>query len=189
MNAHRITKTDHSWITIPNYWPISMWMHPFKSQSCAGGLVFLFRRLFKIARYILHKYQWNNKWAFAWKYHIFTRENNLISSHAKRSPSLWLHNKSRHFHWCLFNKKNITCPLVDMNFIFSCSTRYPARSLLSLVRYRAKHSKIKLISTRGYVISFTLGRPVNMLIICLSNYVCMRRPSIPVSKYRDRAGF
>ena len=36
---------------------------------------------------------------------------------------------------------------------------------------------------------FTLGRPVNMLIICLSNYVCMRRPSIPVSKYRDRAGF
>ena len=25
---------------------------------------------------------------------------------------------------CLYNKQNITCPLVDTNFIFSCSTRY-----------------------------------------------------------------
>ena len=36
----------------------------------------------------------------------------------------------------LSNKQNITRPLVDMNFIFSCSTRYLTRSLLSLVRYR-----------------------------------------------------
>ena len=34
----------------------------------------------------------------------------------------------------LYNKQNITCPLVDMNFIFSCSTRYLTRSLRSLVR-------------------------------------------------------
>jgi len=39
---------------------------------------------------------------------------NFISSHVKRSPSLWLHNKSRLwkqadlvFNWCLYNKQNI----------------------------------------------------------------------------------
>ena len=54
---------------------------------------------------------------------------------------------------CLCNKQNITCPLVDMNLIFSCSTRHPTSELRSLVRYRVKHSKIKFISTRGHVIS------------------------------------
>ena len=52
-------------------------------------------------------------WAFPRKLHIFTREDNmLISSHVKRSPSLWLNNKSclwkqAHlvFHWCLYNKQ------------------------------------------------------------------------------------
>ena len=42
---------------------------------------------------------------------------------------------------------------MDMNFIFSCSTRYLTRLLRSLVRYRVDHSKIKFISTHGYVIS------------------------------------
>ena len=54
---------------------------------------------------------------------------------------------------CLCNKQNITCPLVDMNFIFSCSTRHLTRSLRALVRYQVEHSKIKFISTRGHVIS------------------------------------
>ena len=53
---------------------------------------------------------------------------------------------------CLCNKQNITCPLVDINFIFSCSTRHLTRSLRSLVRYGVEHSKIKFISTRGHVI-------------------------------------
>ena len=79
---------------------------------------------------------------------VLWREN-FISSHVKRSPSLCLHNKSHLFHGCLHNKQNITCPLLDMNFIFSCSTR----SLSPLVRYRVEHSKIKFISTRGHVIS------------------------------------
>ena len=48
------------------------------------------------------------------------------------------------FHWCLYNKQNITCPRVDMNFIFEWSTRYLTRSLRSLVRYRVDHSKIKI---------------------------------------------
>ena len=54
---------------------------------------------------------------------------------------------------CLCNKQNITYPLVDMNFTFSCSTRHVTRSLRSLVRYRVEHSKIKFISTCGHVIS------------------------------------
>ena len=43
---------------------------------------------------------------------------------------------------CLYNKQNITCPLVDMNFIFSCSTRY-----------QVEHSKLKLISRPRHVIA------------------------------------
>ena len=53
----------------------------------------------------------------------------------------------------LCNKQNITCPLVDMNFIFSCSNRHLTSELRSLVRYRVEHSKIKFISTSGHVIS------------------------------------
>ena len=50
---------------------------------------------------------------------------------------------------CLCNKQNITCrALVDMNFIFSCSTRH----LTSERSERVEHSKIKFISTRGHVI-------------------------------------
>ena len=33
---------------------------------------------------------------------------------------------------CLYNKQNIRYPLVDMNFIFSCSTWYLTRSLRTL---------------------------------------------------------
>ena len=29
----------------------------------------------------------------------------------------------------MYSKQNITCPLMDMNFIFLCSTRYLTRSL------------------------------------------------------------
>ena len=54
---------------------------------------------------------------------------------------------------CLCNKQNITCPFVDMNFIFSCSTRHLTHSLHSLVRYQVEHSKVKFISMCGHVIS------------------------------------
>ena len=57
------------------------------------------------------------------------------------------------FHWCLYNKQNITCPLMDMNFIFSWSTRYLTSERSERVRYRVDHEKIKFISTRGHVIS------------------------------------
>ena len=65
----------------------------------------------------------------------------------------YIHNKSHVFHWCLYIKQNITCPLVDMNFIFLCSTQYLTCSLCSLVRYQVHHSKIKFIFTCRHVIS------------------------------------
>ena len=84
---------------------------------------------------------------------------NLRKICEKRSPYLWNNfGKSSEIFGksslvCLCNKHNITCPLVDINFIFSCSTQHLTRSLRSLVRYRVEHSKIKFISTRGHVIS------------------------------------
>ena len=48
--------------------------------------------------------------------------------------------------------EDITCPRVDMNFIFEWSTRYLTRSLRSLVRYQVEHEKIKFISISGHVI-------------------------------------
>ena len=44
-------------------------------------------------RDLLYKHQWNTRWAFARKLDIFTCENNMLSSHVKISPLLWLHNK------------------------------------------------------------------------------------------------
>ena len=53
---------------------------------------------------------------------------------------------------CLYDKQNNTWLLVDMEFLFSCSTRHLTRSLRSLVSYRVKHSKINSISTRAHVL-------------------------------------
>ena len=54
---------------------------------------------------------------------------------------------------CLYNKQNNTWLLVDMEYIFSCSTFYLTRSLRSLMIYRVEHSKIYSISTRVHVLS------------------------------------
>ena len=64
-----------------------------------------------------------------------------------------IHNKSRLFHWCLYNKQNITCPLVDMNFIFECSTRYLSGERSERVRYRFEHSEIKFLSMHPWASS------------------------------------
>ena len=53
----------------------------------------------------------------------------------------------------MYNKQNITCPLVDINFIFECSTRYLTSEHSERVRCRVEHLKIKFISTHGHVIS------------------------------------
>ena len=44
--------------------------------------------------------------------------------------------------------EDITCPRVDMNFIFGCSTRYRD---IEISRYRVAHPKIKFTSTSGHV--------------------------------------
>ena len=43
---------------------------------------------------------------------VFTRENNMLSSHVKRSPLLWLHNKSR-----LSQRKNVKWFGISLVFI------------------------------------------------------------------------
>ena len=103
------------------------------------------------------------------KYQDFSSDETLVSSedtifilHMWRyhgrysyiSLSQWEKSITASRHWCLCNKQNITCPLVDTNFTFECSTRYLTRSLHSLMIYRVKHSKINqlFISTRGHVI-------------------------------------
>ena len=53
----------------------------------------------------------------------------------------------------LYNKKNITRRLEDMNFIFSWQEQYFTHSLRSFVKYCFCHSKIKFISSRHRVIS------------------------------------
>jgi len=88
-----------------------------------------------------------------WRQHvIFTR---------KRSPSLWLRNKSRLwkqadlvFHWCLYNQHNITYSLMDMNFIpyvinimlFEQVCRQCSRRILtSPVIYQLKYARQQVI--------------------------------------------
>ena len=58
---------------------------------------------------------------------------------------------------CLSNKQNNTWLLVDMEFLFSCSTQHLTRSLRSLVSYRVKHTGRNSISTRAHVL-FSISR-------------------------------
>ena len=53
---------------------------------------------------------------------------------------------------CLCDGQNYTWLLVDMKFLFSCSTRHLSRSLRSLVGYRVKHSKRNTISTCAHLL-------------------------------------
>ena len=55
--------------------------------------------------------------------------------------------------FCLYNKKNITRRLEDMNLIFSWQKQYFTHSLCSFVKFFFCHSKIKFISSHHRVIS------------------------------------
>ena len=76
---------------------------------------------------------------------------------------------------CLYDKQNNTWLLVDMKFLFSCSTRHLTRSLRSLVSYRVKHSKRNSISTRTHVL-FSNYYALEMYLYSLSSvphdYIC-----------------
>ena len=52
---------------------------------------------------------------------------------------------------CLYDKQNNKWLLVDMEFLFSCSTHL-TRSLRLLVSYRVKHSQRNSISTHADVL-------------------------------------
>ena len=60
-------------------------------------------------------------------------------------------------NWSLYSlidltyREDITCPRVDMNFIFEWSTRYLTSERSERVRYRVDHEKIKFISISGHV--------------------------------------
>ena len=114
----------------------------------------------KRAREPRYKHQWNTRWAFTRKLDFFTCENNKLSSHVKISPLLWLHNRSRlsHqklsrwnglvVHWCLYNKQNITWPLGDTKFFFSCWKIFS--TLKEKFRISARPSNILYISNRFF---------------------------------------
>ena len=105
-----------------------------------------------VNEHLLYKHQWNTKWAFPRKLHIFTREDNMLSSHAKRSSSLWLHNKSRLFH------RSWSCVYIINRILH-------VRLWIWILSSRVEHSKIKFISTRGHVISsiYCIELPVTFL--------------------------
>ena len=53
---------------------------------------------------------------------------------------------------CLYDKQNNTWLLVDMEFLFSCSTWHLTHSLHSLMSYQVKHSKRNSISMHAHVL-------------------------------------
>ena len=57
--------------------------------------------------------------------------------------------------------EDITCPRVDTNFIFECSTRYLTSERNKQVRYWVEHEKIKFVSTSGHVIFCLLYKHTN----------------------------
>ena len=118
-------------------------VHPRKSSEIFGNLRKISENVRKRSPYLRNNFGESSE--------IFGKWSEIFGKSSKTSSLV-----------CLCNKQNITCSLVDMNFIFSCSTRHLTRSLRSLVRYRVEHSKIKFISTRGHVIS-SISCPTNMV--------------------------
>ena len=54
-----------------------------------------------------------------------------------------------------------TCPRMDINIIFECSTRYLTSERSERVRCRVEHEKIKFISRSGHVIFCLLYKHTN----------------------------
>ena len=99
--------------------------------------------------FLLYKHQWNVKWAFP-----LTREDKMLCSHVKRSPSLWLHNKSRLWKQAVWYFSGV---YIRNRILHTHLWIWILSSLvqidISLTRYRVDHSKIKFISMREHVIS------------------------------------
>ena len=66
-------------------------------------------------------------------------------------PIVAIFNNLIHIQFSIYIVEDITCPRVDMNFIFEWSTRYLTSERSERVRYRVDHEKIKFISISGHV--------------------------------------
>ena len=66
---------------------------------------------------------------------------------------------------CLYNKQNNTWLLGDMEFLLTCSTRYPTRSLRSFVIYRVEHWKRNSASPHAFVLFL-----MYFVSVCISGY-------------------
>ena len=76
------------------------------------------------------------------KLDIFTCENNM----------LLLKSNGFVFHWCLYNKENITWPLGDTKFLFSCWKNISR--VIAVNEWNIfQHSKRIFVSLSGHVIS------------------------------------
>ena len=86
---------------------------------------------------------------------------------------------------CLCNKQNNTWLLVDMEFLFKCSTWYHTSEL---VRYQVEHSKTNSISMRGCRRFFYVRKPAlapgrvvlssrsqNIRFLCINCYIDIRK--------------
>ena len=105
---------------------------------------------------LLYKHQWNTKWAFPRKLHIFKREDNMLYSRWRdHRRYCYIINRVFELIWyftgvCITNRIWHTRLWI---WILSSRLQLDISLVRSLVRYWVDHSKTKLMSTRGYVIS------------------------------------
>ena len=115
---------------------------------------------FSIYVLLLYKHQWNTKWALAWKLDISTCENNMLSSHMKISPLLWLHNKPRlsdrkmlwHFIGVYIINRTLHGHLEIPN-LSSCVKKNFSLVCCAHSWNIFQHSKRNFVSLHGHVIS------------------------------------
>ena len=124
---------------------------------------------FSIYVLLLYKHQWNTKWALAWKLDIFTCQNNMLSSHVKISPLLWLHNKlhlsDRKMLWYFIGvyiiNRTLHGHLEIPNFSSCVKKKCFTRLLHSLVKYFSTLEEKFRISTW----------PCNILYLLYSSFI------------------
>ena len=95
-----------------------------------------------------------------WKYHLCYGYIIIRAFHTKKLLK-W---NGLVFHWCLYNKENITWPLGDTKFLFSCW------KIISLVRCAHswnifQQSKRNFVFPRGHVISSIYCRRIVRLVV------------------------
>ena len=119
--------------------------------------------------FLLYKQQWNTRWAFPRKHDIFTRENNMLSSHVKISPLLRLHNESRlsQQKWKalvfigVYRTNRILHGRLEILNFSSRVEKYFIRSLRSLLKYCSTLEEKFRISARSCNILYKIFKAYN----------------------------